>query len=354
MDRFSPVTIQGEANVLGPLYTDIAMNFRNMELTTFNPYSGKFAGYDIAKGKLTTELTYKIDGRKLEAGHHIIVDQLEFGAKTDSKDAVSLPIKLAVALLKDRNGVIDLDVPVTGSLDDPHFRLGPVIWKVVRNLLVKIVTAPFALLGKMFGGGPDLQFVDFPAGVATLDEAAQNRIKSVAKALAERPQLKIDVPLAGVADLDRPALVQARFQALLVKQQEKMPHPKTGAVEAPPAFDTLDPKQQLSLLDAAYRQQTGSAPQFPEAAKQEGSEKLSRAQARQKKTEDDIEFVRDVLMKHIQVSDQDLSDLAKARAAAIQQLLLANTQVDPARVFLVVNNKAAAQDKAVRLELTLH
>ena len=95
-----------------------------MELSIFNPYSGKFAGYNITKGKLTTELHYKVDGRKLDAQHHIIIDQLEFGDKTESKDAVSLPIKLAVALLKDRNGVIDLNLPVTGSLDDPKFRSG--------------------------------------------------------------------------------------------------------------------------------------------------------------------------------------------------------------------------------------
>ena len=145
------------------LYTDLAMSFRNIELSTFNPYSGKFAGYNISKGKLTTELHYKVDGRKLDAQHHIIVEQLEFGDKTESKDAVSLPVKLAVALLKDRNGVIDLNLPVTGSLDDPKFKLGPIIWKVFVNILEKAVTAPFALLGSLFGGGPDLQFVDFRA-----------------------------------------------------------------------------------------------------------------------------------------------------------------------------------------------
>ena len=240
VDKFSPVSIQGEANVLGPLYTDIAMSFRNMELTTFNPYSGKFAGYNISKGKLTTELSYKIDGRKLNAGHHIIIDQLEFGEKTASKDAVSLPVKLAVALLKDRHGVIDLDVPVTGSLDDPHFRLGPIIWKVVLNLLVKIVTSPFALLGSMFGGGPDLQFVDFPAGVATLDDAAQTRVKSIAKALAERPQLKIAVPLAGAAELDRPALIQSKLEGLLREQRMGKASKKKGdAADCRPSIRCL-------------------------------------------------------------------------------------------------------------------
>src|SRR6202035_2380110 len=173
VDAFSPVDITGEANFLSAaLYTDLKMNFRNMELSVFNPYSGKFAGYNITKGKLTTEMHYKVQDRKLDAQHHIIIEQLEFGDKTESKDAVSLPIKLAVALLKDRNGVITLDLPVTGTLDDPTFRLGPIIWKVFVNIVEKAVTAPFALLGSLFGGGPDIQFIDFQPGVGTLDPAA--------------------------------------------------------------------------------------------------------------------------------------------------------------------------------------
>src|SRR5262249_42265762 len=144
VDQFSPVDISGTLNLLSTaLYTDIGLSFRNMELTTFNPYSGKYAGYDIAKGKLTTELHYKVENRKLDAQHHVVLDQLEFGGATNSKDAVPLPVRLAVALLKDRNGVIDLNLPVGGSLDDPQFRLGPIIWKVVLNTLEKIVTAPF-------------------------------------------------------------------------------------------------------------------------------------------------------------------------------------------------------------------
>src|SRR5208282_2419243 len=140
---------------------------------------------------------------------------LEFGDKTASKDAVSLPIKLAVSLLKDRNGVIDLNLPVTGSLDDPQFRLGPIIWKVFVNLLEKAVTAPFALLGALFGGGPDIQFIDFQAGVSTLDTAAVEKVKNVAKALNARPQLKIEVPIGVVPDIDRPALLAAQLDAQL-------------------------------------------------------------------------------------------------------------------------------------------
>jgi len=214
VNQFSPVAIDGEINLFSAaLFTDLNLSFRNMELTTFNPYSGRFAGYSIAKGKLTTDLHYQVQDRKLEAEHHVVIDQLEFGAKTASKDAVTLPIKLAVALLKDRNGVIDISLPVTGTLDDPHFRLAPIIWKVLVNLLLKAVTAPFALLGSLFGGGPDLQFIDFVPGVADLDSAAQTKIKAVGKALTERPQLKLELPIAAVPGLDREAIIEARFRA---------------------------------------------------------------------------------------------------------------------------------------------
>jgi hypothetical protein len=352
VDRFSPVTIQGEVNVLSAaLYTDLSMSFRNMELTTFNPYSGKFVGYNISKGKLTTELSYKIDGRKLNAGHHITIVQLEFGEKTASKDAVTWPIKLALALLKDRHGVIDLDVPVAGSLDDPHFHLGPIIWKVIKNLLVKIVTSPFALLGSMFGGGPDMQFVDFPAGIATLDAAGQTRVKTIVKALIERPQLKISVPLAGVPELDRPAMIEARLDENIRAQQQLKAQHKEGdeAQVVPPPFVSLPVDAQLELLTVLYKKEFGAKPEFPPAAPEKEAAADSKAAAKTA----NVDFLRQALLKHSSVSDDDIKALAQKRAEAIQQVLLADTQIEPSRVFLVANGKAKAQAQAVRLELTL-
>ncbi len=169
VNRYAPVSIDGQVNLLSAAtFTDINMSFSNIELTTFNPYSGKFAGYSIAQGKLTTAMHYHVENRKLDATHHIVIDQLEFGPATATKQAVPLPVKLAVALLKDRNGVISIDLPVSGSIDDPTFRVGPIIWKVFVGLVTKIVTAPFAWLGSMFGGGQQLAYVDFSPGSATL------------------------------------------------------------------------------------------------------------------------------------------------------------------------------------------
>jgi uncharacterized protein involved in outer membrane biogenesis len=346
VNQFSPVAIDGEINVFSAaLFTDVNLSFRNMELTTFNPYSGKFAGYSISKGKLTTELRYRVQDRKLEAEHHVVIDQLEFGAKTASKDAVTLPIKLAVALLKDRHGVIDLSLPVTGTLDDPHFRIGPIIWKVLVNLLVKAVTAPFALLGALFGGGPDLQFVDFAPGLADLDGAAQERIKAVGKALAERPQLKIELPIAAVPELDREAMVNARFHAATAAEIQAMKLTRSAPPGAEPAdLDAFDAATQVKILTALYQRKSAGPvpyPAIPQDASKDAALDLKR------------EFLLKSVRSAIVVSDAELRSLGQQRAEAMQKILLAGGQIDPARVFLVVSDKAKAQGALVRLELSL-
>jgi Domain of Unknown Function (DUF748) len=345
VDEFAPVSITGEVNVLGAaLYTDLAMSFRNIELSTFNPYSGKFAGYNISKGKLTTELHYKVDGRKLDAQHHIIVEQLEFGDKTESKDAVSLPVKLAVALLKDRDGVIDLNLPVTGSLDDPKFKLAPIIWKVFVNILEKAVTAPFALLGSLFGGGPDLQFVDFQPGAAELDPVGVEKAQSIVKALDARPQLKIEIPIAVVGELDRPSLVEAKYRAQL-QEALAAPAARKKSPAATIAFDQLDASAQLDLLTRLYVSNFGADPKFPDS--------IEAIKPKPDKTAARNDFLAHELHQHIAVTDSDLTALGQQRAMKLQQAVLTGTQIAPERVFLVANDKAKSQDGRVRLELSL-
>ena len=154
------------------------MNFSNIDLTIFNPYSGKFAGYSIAQGKLATQMHYHVEDNKLQATHHIVIDQLEFGAATENKPAVPLPIKLAAALLKDRHGVISIDLPVSGSVDDPKFRLAPLIGRALLDLMAKAVTAPFSWLGSLIGGGEQLAYIEFAAGSAQLPETGRQKSRS--------------------------------------------------------------------------------------------------------------------------------------------------------------------------------
>jgi Domain of Unknown Function (DUF748) len=343
VDEFAPVSIVGDVNVLSAvLYTDLTMSFHNIELSTFNPYSGKFAGYNISKGKLSTDLHYRVDGRKLDAQHHIVVDQLEFGDKTESKDAVSLPIKLAVALMKNRDGVIDLNLPVSGSLDDPKFKLGPIIWKVFVNILEKAVTAPFALLGSLFGGGPDLQFIDFQPGTADLDPAAVQKAQTIVKALNERPQIKIEVPIAAVKELDAPLLVDAQLQAHIQALQAAGGVKKKSAAVP---FAQLEPTAQVEVLEKLYAKDVGGDPKYPDS--------IAAIRSKPEIAAAKIDFLTHAVRDHITVGEAELTALAQHRAMNLQQALLSGTQIDAERVFLVANDKAKNEAGRVRLEMSL-
>ena len=227
VDRYAPATIKGTMNLLSAdLYTDINLKFAGVDMTSVTPYSGRFAGYKIEKGKLSVDVTYYVENRALDAKQKFVIDQLQLGEKVESPDAVSLPLKLAVALLKDRNGVIDIDLPMTGSLDDPKFRLGPLIWKAFIGLLTKIATAPFALIGSLFGGGPEVNAIEFDAGATALDPAGLEKMAAVQKALVERPALQVDVPMAFSAELDG-GLIEK--QALESKPHEARRQPEEAA-----------------------------------------------------------------------------------------------------------------------------
>lgn len=329
VDAYSPVLIQG---ALAPLAYDrdttLALSFRNMDLIRFNPYSGRFAGYNIEKGKLTTELKYRIQQRELQAEHHVIVDQLEFGEATGSKDAVPLPVKLAVALLKDRHGTIDLQLPVSGRLDDPQFRVGPVVWKVLVNLLTKAVSAPFAALGSLFGGGEDLQFVTFAPGQSTLEAAQLANLEKLARALVERPQLKLDVPYAIDAEADAQALARAALAA------------EFAALPPSPSADV-----RLEILVAMHARKLGRRPEFPPDAPD--ADATARTTAR-------VAFVEAALLQQLRPDAAALEALAVARASAVQAALLAQPELAPERLFLT-SRQAGALDEGgqVRMELKL-
>ena len=332
VDRYAPVDITGDVNLLSAAkYSDVALNFRNMELTTFNPYSGKFAGYNISKGKLTTELRYKIDDRKLDAQHHIVVDNLEFGDKTDSKDAAPIPIKLAVALLKDRQGVIDLELPVSGSLDDPKFRLGPIIWKALLGLLTKIATAPFAAIGALFGGGGDeLAYVDFQAGSAELAANHLEQLNKLATALAERPQLRLDVPVTLLAEPDSKAIATANLYA-------RVP-------PLPELSDESALRKRLTQLEALYKTSMKVAPEYPAETQ---TDKTIDWNAR-------TSWIETRLLEGLQPDQPTLDALGRQRAQAVQAAVLANTAVSPERLFITTERSASlATDGRVRMELKL-
>lgn len=195
----APLSISGVVQPFAKyLSLDLKASAKGVDLPRFNTYSAKYVGYPIKRGKLSVDLEYKIKDRALQATNHVVLNQLTFGDKTNSPDATKLPVLLAVALLKDSRGNIDINLPISGSLDDPEFSVGGIVVRVLLNLVVKAVTSPFSLLASAFGGGEELSYVEFAPGSAVLTEDTMQRIDTLTKALVDRPSLKMDI--SGRAD----------------------------------------------------------------------------------------------------------------------------------------------------------
>jgi hypothetical protein len=225
LNDVSPLKITGGLNPFGEaLFADFKIRFDAIDLTQATPYSGSYLGYTIKKGKLYLDLDYKIDGAELSAGNKLFLDQFTFGDSVESDKATGLPVKLAIALLKDRQGEIHLDLPVTGSLDDPQFSIVGVTFTIIKNLLVKAITSPFALLASLVGGDEDFSAVYFELGHAELSPAERDKLTKLAEALRERPGLQVEV--SGYVDAEndpegyRRAELERRIRAASGKPPE--------------------------------------------------------------------------------------------------------------------------------------
>ena len=214
----APVTVSGRFNPLSAKEgSDLAVSITGWELIPVGPYSGRYLGYLIAKGKMKVEMQYRVVGRELRAENKLTIDQFTFGDATNSPEATTMPVKLGIAVMRDRDGQIVFDVPVEGNLDDPNFRLGRVIGRAILNVLTKLITSPFKLLGGLFGGGDaDLSFVEFAPGSAALAPAPRRRNSMCSRSrCTQRPALKLEI--AGAVDTlaDAAALRAAKLDARL-------------------------------------------------------------------------------------------------------------------------------------------
>jgi hypothetical protein len=268
VDDRSPFKVSGKITP-GDMFADIAVTFTNTELTAFTPYTEKFAGRPLEKGKLSFAVHYVVQKNDLKAENGFYVDQLTFGPKNNSPDATSLPVKLAVALLKDRNGRISLNVPIAGKLNDPKLRIGPIIWHVVVNLIEKAATSPFSLLGAAFGGGDELSFVDFPPGRADYAGTETNKLNVLAKALFERPTVTLEITGAADPAADHEALARIRLdeqiKALWLKEQGSPTNTSLAKVN-------IEPKEYERLVRKLYRQKFGTYKPTEAPSGSEGSD----------------------------------------------------------------------------------
>lgn len=328
LDDDAPVSISGKINPLGEqLFLDIAAKAAGVELTRLTPYAAKYAGYPITKGKLTVDVAYKIENGKLDAKNHLYLDQLTFGDKVDSPDAVKLPVLLAVSLLKDRNGVIDINLPVSGSLSDPEFSIGGVIVRVIVNLLAKAITSPFALIASAFGGsGEELGYIEFAPGSSTLNDAAREKITTVGKALNDRPSLRLEISgrIDPATDADGARRVWLNQRVADAKQRELRRSAQAGdqAEEGEGgqqgARVTVSPQEYPKYLEAVYKRESFKKPRnFIGLTKSLPTQEMEK-----------------LLLENAPVTDTELRALADQRALAVKQSLENDGKVPDAKLFL--------------------
>jgi uncharacterized protein involved in outer membrane biogenesis len=325
----SPLSIAGTINPLKKdLFADIKIKFTGLEMSQVTPYSMKFLGYPIIKGKLNFDVSYLVDKRKLSAENKIFFDQLTFGEKVDSPDAIKAPVTLAVSLLTDRKGQINLDIPLSGSLDDPKFRVWPLVWQILVNLITKAVTAPFSLLSSVTGGGDEMSYIEFDYGSPVLAEDGRKKIEALARVLYDRPSLKLDIE--GYIDpvRDKEGLKQAELDRLMKTQKlEEMADKNQPPV---PLKDiTIAPAEYEKYLTLAYKAARFSKPRTALVI----PKKLPRAE------------MEKLFHDNISVSDNDLTQLATRRAEAVREQLLQDSKVEAARIFIVKAPSLAPQKK---------
>jgi uncharacterized protein involved in outer membrane biogenesis len=320
LDNHAPLQITGKINPLREdLFVDLKVDFKDMELSPMTPYSGKYIGYTIQKGKLALNLQYLIVKKKLDSQNTIFLDQFTLGDKVESPDATKLPVRLAIALLKNRKGEIKLDIPVTGYLDDPKFSLGRIILKIIVNLLAKAATSPFALLGAIFGGGgEELSHVDFGYGSSLINEEELKKIDKLVKALYDRPALKLEIEGHVDTERDREGLRDYIFNKK-IKAQKLKDMIKKGLPPVAVDMVKVEKEEYPKYLKMAYKQE-----KFPKPRNIIGIAK-----------DLPVSEMEKLMITHIEIKDDDLRKLASQRALLVKDHILKSGQVEPERVFLV-------------------
>lgn len=328
IDNTGSVKIAGSIDPIGePLFLDVRADADDIDLPALSPYSGKYVGYGIQKGKLSASVEYRVESGQLTAQNKIVLDQLTFGEPVDSPDALKLPVLFAVSLLKDRNGVIDVQLPISGSLDDPQFSLAGIVLRIIGNLIVKAVTAPFSLIAGLVGGaGEELSTLDFAPADVALGDKMRERLGSLAKALAERPGLKLDIAGRATA-VDRKAMQQAQLEARLKRIRKAM----DGTDEKQPITEAQRPV----LLTQAWL--------------------MGRTPAPAEKDRPPADKMQQELVEAVALPEGALRELANRRAQAAKDWLAGEGKVDPGRLFVTAPTSAGeAGDKpAVGVEMTL-
>ena len=371
VDEFGFARVSGSLNPFQPRdRTNVRLEFRNLDMPKVTPYAVRFAGYKVASGRMSLDLNYSVRNNLIEGNHRVLLDQFTLGEQVDSPGAMSLPLRLAIAILKDDDGKIDLAVPISGNLDDPKFDYGGVIRQAIFNILTSIVTAPFKLIGSLFGGGQgeEISQIAFDPGSARLLPPEREKLSRIVQALGKRPELKLQVPARYDIELDTRALRRAGLRRDLgrsagLDMQE----------EDPPGPVNLDDARTRSAARSLFAERFSSAEldkiraEFEAKAKDGGADaakqsavsvtdRMRRLTSGEPQVTDTADFYRALsrrLTAEQPLAADALNDLARKRATTIADALK-SAGIDGARVTLTTGEPLKnANGKAVSIELAL-
>jgi hypothetical protein len=393
VDGAGPIALAGKIDPLGATRSfDVKVDFKNVDLVPLSAYSGKFAGYELARGKLLLDVKANVVGNKIDASNVITLNQFTFGSPVKSPDATSLPVRLGVALLKDTDGKIVIDVPVQGSTDDPSFRVGRVVLRVVVNLLTKAAVSPFAMLGAAFGGGGDeLAFQEFAPGSSQLRPEEMKKLETMVKALTNRPGLSVNLQGSYDAAADPYAVKRAKLdeavrravwehkraaspnipppaqltitaeeEAAMIKKMfddQFPPGTRFGAPVPPPPEMAPPPAPPAGAFARFLASITGQADREAKTIQQENARRVAehaKAIEAAVATGLPLEDMRGRLAEATPVDKNDLRQLAQARAESVREYFATTGKISPDRLFLSKDRAdSAAETKGARVLLEL-
>lgn len=340
VDKTAPLKIAGKVDTMGSeLYLDITATAKGIDMPGFSPYSGKYVGYAIEKGKLSVDIHYHVEKGELRAENNVFLDQLTLGEKIESPDALSIPVHLALALLKNRHGEIDVHLPISGSINDPEFSIGGLIVKVILNLLTKAATAPFALLGSLLGDGEELSEINFLPGQAKIVPEAEKRLQALSKALTDRPALKLEIMGRADPEHDPEALKRTMLERK-VKAQKVSENVKKGEAGGSLEDVELKPEEYAKYLTLAYKEE-----KFVKPKNVVGLTKSL-----------PVPEMEQLMLANISAGDSEMRELAESRAMAARDWLVEQGGVPGDRVFVLdskIEAEAGGKKSGSRVEFSL-
>ncbi|MFZ1850850.1 MAG: DUF748 domain-containing protein [Nitrosomonas sp.] len=339
VDKTAPLEIKGKIEPFSEeFFLDLTARVKEIDLPPFSPYSGKYVGYAIQKGKLSADVTYHVEKGNLTADNKIFIDQFTLGEKIPSENAVSLPLDLAISLLKNRKGEINLHLPLQGTINDPQFNLGGLIFDAFVNLMTKAITAPFTLIASMFEGGEELSTIAFTPGFADINEEAAKRLQSLSEIMTDKSELKLEITGFADAEQDHDGLKLALLQDK-VKAQKLAVQTEKGVTSGALGDIKLTPEEYSKYLTVAYKKEKFEKPKNVVGLT---------------KSLPDAEMEH-LMLQHIQITENELATLAEQRAISAHNWLIENGGVQDERIFIVSasQNDKVEEKKGGRVEFML-